>query len=32
MPTGLPDSERQAIHAHIDREIARAREAVEECC
>ena len=36
LDSGLPDnllkSQRQAIHTHIDREIARAREAVEECC
>ena len=30
LPDSLPDSQRQAIRGHIDREIARAREAVEE--
>ena len=31
LPDSLPESQRQAIHAHIDREIARTCEAVEEC-
>ncbi len=30
LPRGLPTSQRQAIRGHIDREVQRAREAVEE--